>query len=211
MKKRKGNRVLKFLALILFLIAILIIVIDKLKLYQKDYEENKAVEEYIENQEKLNEEQQEETPKEEEKETPKKQTQNNYIGVLEIPKINFKRGFLDKKDKNNNVNKNIQVLDKSDTPDNNNGNVIIAGHSGNCSYCYFSKLDKLELNDYAYIYYNGKKYFYTLKKIYDVDKTGSVVIDYVGTNRLLTLITCRKDDLSKQTLFIFELNKIDLI
>ena len=36
---------------------------------------------------------------------------NNYIGYLSIPKINLKKGFLDKRSPDNDVEKNILVVD----------------------------------------------------------------------------------------------------
>ena len=37
----------------------------------------------------------------------------NYIGILEIPNISLKKGFYSIDNKNNNVNKNIEILQNS--------------------------------------------------------------------------------------------------
>ena len=95
-----------------------------------------------------------EQPKQEEKKT----SNYNYICVLEIPKINIKRGFLNIKDKGNNVNKNLQVIKGSDMPNVKNGNLIIAAHSGNSYISYFKNLYKLSNEDVAYVYFNYIKY-----------------------------------------------------
>ena len=58
-------------------------------------------------------------------------TYEEYLGVLDIPKINFYRGFYSKTSSLNNVQFNLFVLKESDYPDVVNGNLIIAGHSGN--------------------------------------------------------------------------------
>ena len=50
----------------------------------------------------VQEEKQEELPKQVE---PKKEI--NYVAILEIPKINLKKGLVDKNSKDNNVDKNI--------------------------------------------------------------------------------------------------------
>ena len=69
-------------------------------------------------------------------ETPKEENYN-YIGVVEIPTIDFKRGFFNIDDRNNNVDKNIEVLINSDMPDITNGILAIAGHSGSGRTAYF--------------------------------------------------------------------------
>ena len=125
----------------------------------------------------------------------------NYIGVLEIKKINLKRGFYSKTSRNNNVNRNIQVLNESDMPNIENGNVIIAGHSGSSYVSFFRNLNKLDLYDEAIIYFEGKQYNYQLKK------TGQAVIKRNKEKNVLTLITC-KHNTNKQIVFIFELNEI---
>ncbi len=131
----------------------------------------------------------------------------NYIGVLEIKKINLKRGFYSKTSRNNNVNRNIQVLNESDMPNIENGNVIIAGHSGSSYVSFFRNLNKLDLYDEAIIYFEGKQYNYQLKNKYEIDKTGQAVIKRNKEKNVLTLITC-KHNTNKQIVFIFELNEI---
>lgn len=131
----------------------------------------------------------------------------NYIGVLEIKKINLKRGFYSKTSRNNNVNRNIQVLNESDMPNIENGNVIIAGHSGSSYVSFFRNLNKLDLYDEAIIYFEGKQYNYQLKNKYEIDKTGQAVIKRNKEKNVLTLITC-KHSTNKQIVFIFELNEI---
>ena len=55
---------------------------------------------------------------------------NDYIGYLSIPKINLKKGFLDKRSPENDVEKNILVVEGSNYPDKDKGNLMLAGHSG---------------------------------------------------------------------------------
>jgi len=142
-----------------------------------------------------------EQPKQEEKKTPN----YSYIGVLEIPKINIKRGFLNINDKGNNVNKNLQVIKGSDMPDVKNGNLIIAAHSGNSYISYFKNLYKLSNDDVAYVYFNNIKYTYKVAGKYDVEKTGKVVIHRDNKKNTLTLITCSQTDKTKQIVYILEL------
>ena len=149
----------------------------------------------------IDDEDAQEQPKQEEKKTPN----YSYIGVLEIPKINIKRGFLNINDKGNNVNKNLQVIKGSDMPDVKNGNLIIAAHSGNSYISYFKNLYKLSNDDVAYVHFNNIKYTYKVAGKYDVDKTGKVVIHRDNKKNTLTLITCSQTDKTKQIVYILEL------
>lgn len=149
----------------------------------------------------IDEEEIKEQPKQEEKKT----SNYNYIGVLEIPKINIKRGFLNIKDKGNNVNKNLQVIKGSDMPNVKNGNLIIAAHSGNSYISYFKNLYKLSNEDVAYVYFNNIKYTYKVVGKYDSEKSGKVTIHRDNKKNTLTLITCSQTDKTKQIVYILEL------
>lgn len=149
----------------------------------------------------IDEEENKEQPKQEEKKT----YNYNYIGVLEIPKINIKRGFLNIKDKGNNVNKNLQVIKGSDMPNVKNGNLIIAAHSGNSYISYFKNLHKLSNDDVAYVYFNNIKYTYKVAGKYDAEKNGKVTIHRDNKKNTLTLITCSQTDKTKQIVYILEL------
>lgn len=149
----------------------------------------------------IDEEEIKEQPKQEEKKT----SNYNYIGVLEIPKINIKRGFLNIKDKGNNVNKNLQVIKGSDMPNVKNGNLIIVAHSGNSYISYFKNLHKLSNDDVAYVYFNNIKYTYKVAGKYDAEKNGKVTIHRDNKKNTLTLITCSQTDKTKQIVYILEL------
>lgn len=130
---------------------------------------------------------------------------SNYLGVLEIPKINIKRGFYSVNSKYNNVDYNVTVIQNSTLPDTENNNLILAAHSGDCSICYFHNLYKISNGDEAYIYYKGIKYKYKVTNIYDVEKTGRVAIYRDFNKNVLTLITCTRNSDTKQTIYILEL------
>jgi len=141
---------------------------------------------------------------EEVKEEVKQPETYNYVGVLEIPKINFKRGFLDIKDKNNNVNKNIQVLENSTMPNVNGGLLVIAGHSGSGRVAFFRNLYKLKENDQIYIYYENIKYIYQVQKYYEETKDGDISIDK-NSESTLVLTTCSQTDKNKQIIIVSKL------
>lgn len=136
-----------------------------------------------------------------------KDTSNNYepyLAVLKIPKVNLERGFYDKGSSLNNVDYNILFHSNSDYPDKLNGNVILASHSGTSSISYFKDLYKLELGDEASINYKNTTYTYKVVNIYKEEKDGTIAIYRNKEKSTLTLITCTKNDNTKQTIYILE-------
>ena len=134
----------------------------------------------------------------------KKETSINYIAVLRIPKINLKRGLVDKDSKYNNIKYNIMIHKESDVPDQDGGNVILVAHSGTAGVSYFRNVDKLSLNDEIYLDYNNKTYSYKITNIYDIEKTGIAPIRKETTKSTITLITCRHNT-NKQIVVIAEI------
>ena len=133
---------------------------------------------------------------------------HGYLGILTIDKINLTQGFYDKDNPDNNVSKNITFLDPTNYPDEENGNVILVSHSGTSSIAYFKNLYKLQVGDTARIDYKGKVYTYKIDDIYTENKDGKVTI-YRDTNRsTLTMITCTKNDNTKQTIYIAYLESV---
>ena len=146
----------------------------------------------------------EEVPEEPSENTKSEEPSYNYIGILEIPKLNLRRGFLDLNSRYNNVDYNVTLIKGSTFPDEENNNLILAAHSGPCSYCYFNKLYKLSLGDVAYITYKGVKHSYKIVNIYEVEKDGTVTIYRDYEKSVLTLITCTRGSNTKQTVYILE-------
>lgn len=145
---------------------------------------------------------------EEEVERPEYNT-GEYLGILEIPKINLNRGFFDKGNEYNNISYNVTILGPSNYPDEKNGNVILVAHSGNAYIGFFKHLYQLSINDEAYITYKNHKYTYKIVNIYDETKDGDVTIYRNKKKSTLTLVTCTKDDNTKQTIYILELQNVD--
>ena len=119
--------------------------------------------------------------------------------------IGLKRGFYGLDSKLNSIDHNVTMVKGSALPNVSNSNLILMAHSGNTYLGFFAYLYQLQIGNDAYITYNRKDYHYKLVNIYNVPKDGRVKIvrDYSKTT--LTLITCTKDDLSSQTVYIFEL------
>lgn len=136
-------------------------------------------------------------------------TYEEYTGIIDIPKISLYKGFYSKTSNLNNVKFNLYVLPESNYPDVQNGNLIIAGHSGNYNNSYFANLYKLEKEDTIIVHYESKKYTYKITNIYIEEKTGTVRIFRNKNKTTLTLITCTKDDNYHQTIYISELINIE--
>ena len=165
-------------------------------------DEDIAIAEFYENEETTEdiiEEPTEEKPKEE-----KKEEKINYIAVLKIPKIKLVRGLVDRNSYLNNIKYNVEILKDSSMPDEVNGNVILAAHSGNARISYFRNLDKLKLGDEISIEYKSKTYEYKIVDIYLIEKTGTAEIIRNKDKSTLTLITC-KHNTNKQIIVIAEL------
>lgn len=152
---------------------------------------------------------QETQPTAQEEPAPQTNDYETFAGILEIPKIGFNKGFYKKGSELNNVKFNLKILDVSNYPDEEKGNVIIIGHSGNYSNSYFANLYQLAVDDIASINYNGRKYNYKIVNIYKDTKDGTVTIYRDETKSCLTLITCTKDDESSQTIYILERYSIE--
>jgi len=130
---------------------------------------------------------------------------SKYLGVLEIPKIGLKRGFYNVGSKYNNIQYNVTMVSGSSLPDVVNGNLILMAHSGDAYISYFAYLYRLNIGDYAYVTYNGRKYQYQIVNIYEVPKNGLVRIQRNYDRTTLTMITCTKDNDYAQTVYISEL------
>ena len=206
MKKRKiKNRKLSRVFIIGSLFILLGITLISLKIYSNYYldkQEDKDIQEYLDYKPDTTVKVDNSTTTiKEEKET----VTYNYIAVLEIPKINLKRGLLPINDKNNNVDKNVEILKNSDMPNVTNGTLALAGHSGNSRIAFFHKLYKLKENDQVYIYYQNIKYIYQVSKIERQDKDGTISFTKTKDTTELILTTCDQQNKGKQIVVVAKL------
>ena len=154
-----------------------------------------------------------------------KTIKNPVTQRLAIKKINLKQGLVSKNSYYNNVNRNIEIIKASSYPDKENGNVILAAHSGTSSISYFKNLYKLEINDEAKIYYKNKVYTYkvnnmnemfylcsSLISLPDISKWDTSNVEYMegvfyGCESLISLPDISKWNIDKVwTLVIFFIN-----
>lgn len=141
----------------------------------------------------------------------KAEANNYYIGMLNIPKLGFNRGFLNINHQANTIEKNIEIIKGSSLPNVANHNLIIAGHSGAGPIAFFKDLYKLNKNDILIINYKGFKYTYKINNIYLQKRTGRVGIFKDPNKSALTLITCTINDKAHQTIYIAYLNSVQRI
>ena len=137
--------------------------------------------------------------------TPKPVDFSKYYGVIEIPRIELKRGFYNTDSPYNTIEKNVTMVQGSTMPDVDKGNLILMAHSGDAYISFFAYLYVLREGDNVYITYNGVKYHYRIVNIYYVEKNGMVLVTRDLEKTCLTLITCTKDDDKSQTVYIAEL------
>ena len=168
-------------------------------------QEPEKVDKNTEKEEQIIEEKQEEPQVTEPEPEPSNNQITYYFGYIQIPKINLNQGLVPLNSKDNNVNKNIQTIYPSDMPNIENGNLILAAHSGTSRISYFKNLWMLTTNDQFYILYNNIKYVYNITDIYTVPKNGQVEIRRNTNKTVTTLITCTKNDETTQTVYIGEL------
>ncbi|MBO5138485.1 MAG: sortase [Bacilli bacterium] len=120
----------------------------------------------------------------------KKSIEKPYL-YLEIDKINLTRPVYNIDSQQNNVEQNIQILTQSPHPNEENSQIILAGHSGTGDNAYFNNIDKLNKNDKISLSYNNNKYIYTIKEIWQEQKNGYIHIKKANHNTLI-LTTCSK-------------------
>lgn len=198
-KKRKNKSWFIIIGSLLFLIGIGLVTYDYISNNTIHNEEQQALEDFYKEEIII-----ESTVDNQKTEEVKEQPKIEYIAVLKIPKINLERGLVDPNSYLNNVNYNLEFVRGTSMPNETNGNVIIAGHSGNAKISYFRKLDQLSIDDSVFLIYQGNTYSYKVVDIYDIEKTGKAEIIRNKNKNTLTLITCRHNT-KKQIVIICEL------
>lgn len=209
-KRKESNKLNKsrfiIIGSLLVLFGIGLISFDVLSDISMDNLEDKAITEFYEQKEIIQEDEQDINETKNDENKSKESSKIEYIGVLSIPKINLKRGLVDPNSSLNDIQYNVKFLNESSMPDELYGNVILAAHSGNARISYFKNLDKLDVNDEIIIDYKNNNYTYSVVNKYEIEKTGKTNIIRNRTENTLTLITC-KHNTNKQIVVICELVK----
>lgn len=186
---------MKKIGKILILIGIMIFAFYYIYNKSLENKNNHDVEKYIETTSIIDNSDVEDEVITEVEETPIKEESKfdiQYTAVLEIPRINLKRGVVDNTKNFNSIRYAISVDNSSQYP-NENGNFILYSHSGNSNIAFFSKLNQVEKDDDIYVYYNGITYHYKVVKKYDIEKTGKEKVINSNESKYITLITCNQN------------------
>lgn len=193
-KRKMINKKLKFIVPILIVIIFGIIFANKIDTSIKEREEEKRISSFFNFQKELIQD------------TPKllpsegKISKEEYVGMLEIPKINLRKGFYSIDSKLNTVNVGLEVIKNSKMPDVENSELVIAGHSGNGYLAFFKDLNKIEKVDLIYITYQGYQYTYKLESTTITDKNGEIEIEKKVDSQTLILTTCNPENRDKEQL-----------
>lgn len=114
---------------------------------------------------------------------------NDIIGRIIINKLNINKDLYSIDNPNNNIEKNITILNYSIPPTEDNSIMFIAAHSGNSEISYFKNLDKLKENDEIILIYQNKEYTYTVKNYWEEEKNGYINVQKLKEKQLI-LTTC---------------------
>lgn len=132
-------------------------------------------------------------------------TVENPMMKLVIPKLNISNNIYEKNSNENNIDKNVVIMNESTLPSDAFGNIILGGHSGTGKHAYFKDFDKLELNDLIYLHYNNKEYKYKIINIHKDIKDGKITVTTVQNRSLITLFTCNPNDKKTYLIVVGEL------
>ncbi len=195
----KGKKKIKYIILgfVLIIISLFTIIYKCFHTYYEDKLEKNKIQIFFENSKKENK-------KDDVNIINNLKLNENYLAIIEIPKISLKKGLYIIDSKLNDVDKNIQILKESTMPTEENSNLILASHSGSSRKSYFKNINKLENEDLIYIYYNNIIYAYKVVDKYEIEKTGYAVMKENTNKKVLTLITC-KINTNKQIVIVSEL------
>lgn len=202
MLKRK-NKIIIIICLIIMVISIFIGLYPSLSKKEKEVKEDKLVQEFIDKNDEVK------TTTKNEEEQQEKHIEENYLMVVEIPKINLRKGIYNINSKNNTVNKNIQIMKESDMPNKDKGMLVLAGHNGNSRVSYFDRLNELNKEDKVYIYYANNKYTYEISNMYEAEKNGTITVKKEREKTVIVLISCKKNTKDKQLVYIGNLINIE--
>lgn len=182
-EKRKVN-LIKTIGFLLFLLGIVFIVYE----VSFNYFEKKIEDEYIESYMK-NYNNEGNSVNIVNSKGNKNNFKSRYVAILDIPKINLKKGLVRATKDFKSINHAVSI-DKNSKLPNEKGNFILYAHAGNSKISYFKNLDKLEVGNEVRIYYLDKTYSYKVNKKYEIDKTGFLTLNETTSDHNLILVTC---------------------
>lgn len=193
-------------AIIIITIGLFLLASYFLYYYYIDKHEKDEIELYIESTSVVDEQPEEIVVSTEPVDTQEENFWVDYKAVLEIPKINLKKGLVESTNNFRSINYAISIDKKSNYP-NEEGNFILYAHSGNSKIAFFRNLNKLDIGDEVIVYYLGTEYHYKIFSKYEIEKTGKLEVLKNNNQRLITLLTCISNT-NKQVVLIGKQEKI---
>lgn len=131
--------------------------------------------------------------------------QLDVIGKIQIPKISVELPILATSTEYNMMHGAVHV--DGTTMVGEIGNCGIAAHRGRASWYGFNRLNEIVQGDVIYVYYQGKKYEYTVYDTLVVEPDQTEVLNRSKTEKVLTLITCDPIGSDRYRLIVHALQK----
>lgn len=192
MKRKKTNKFIVMLGLILILVSILITCFEVYKKYQSNKETEQIIETIF--QEKVpTPEVVEEVSDPVLEETPKKQDivlTNKYLGYIEFSNYGVKRLITTGTDKATLDKGLVGTLSVSAGIDDEVGNLIIAGHSVSNT---FQKLHYMKIGEEIKIVSHKDTYIYKITEKHTINDNDMSYFKKIDDKKILTLITCKNN------------------
>lgn len=192
MKRKKTNKLIVILGLILILVSILISCFEIYKKYQSNKETEQIIETIFE-EEVPTPEVVEEVSDPVPEETPKKQDivlTNKYLGYIEFTGYGIKRLITTGTDKATLDKGLVGTLSVSSGIDDEVGNLIIAGHSVSNT---FQKLHYMKIGEEIKIVSHKDTYIYKIIDKHTINDDDMSYFKKIDNKKILTLITCKNN------------------
>lgn len=192
MKRKKTNKFIVMLGLILILVSILITCFESYKKYQSNKETEHIIETIFQ-EEVPTPEVVEEVSDPVPEETPKKQDivlTNKYLGYIEFSNYGVKRLITTGTDKATLDKGLVGTLSVSARIDDKVGNLIIAGHSVSNT---FQKLHYMKIGEEIKIVSHKDTYIYKITEKHTINDNDMSYFKKIDDKKILTLITCKNN------------------
>lgn len=123
----------------------------------------------------------------------KEEINDDFIGILEIPKINM-RGIIKEGSTSNILQDYIGHIENTPKYD---GNICLAAHNRGNQYSYFGRINELEKGDELLYSTRFGTELYKVENIREIDEQDWTLLKNTNESKL-TLITCIKDKKEKR-------------
>ncbi len=204
MQRKKTNKIIFILGLVLVLISILVYSFELYKNYKIEKETERVIETIFE--EVPTPEVEIEIQKEVITETQKKEEirlTNKYLGYIELSNYGIKRLITSGTDKATLDKGLVGTLSVSAGIDDKVGNLIIAGHSVSNT---FQKLHYMKIGEEIKIVSHKNTYIYRITEKHTINDDDMSFFKRIEDKKILTLITCKNNG-NQRLIVIAELRR----